>query len=306
MIVSSLKAMTGDAFVIKWQENSLLIDGGMPNTYGEIQRKVQGNNLRAVFVTHVDYDHIGGVINLIKQPEIDISNCTFFMNNPYLASNYNGSEVRYEHGDTLQKMLQQRDSDFLPVTKDTVPIKIEGLKITPILPTQVLCQKLCNNWDLSRVWDEVKGDYDYLKSQKNNGDIINKASVCLIIEYEQIKVLMLGDSHADDVKESLTEFKEFKFDLVKLSHHGSKHNTNADLLELIDCNSYIISTNGNKYEHPDPETIKLLSNRAKEKGCKFNIYLNYPIEGIIRQRYMQKYNTELDNLTFIFQQDVEL
>lgn len=306
MIVSSLKAMTGDSFVIKWKENNLLIDGGMPNTYGEIQRKVQGNNLRAVFVTHVDYDHIGGVINLIKQPEIDISNCTFFMNNPDLASNYNGSEVRYEHGDTLQKMLQQRGTDFLPVTKGSVPIEIEGLKITPILPTQNLCQKLCDNWDLSRTWDEVKGDYDYLKSQKNNGDIINKASVCLIIEYAQKKVLMLGDSHADDVKESLKEFEEYKFDLVKLSHHGSKHNTNAGLLELIDCNDYIISTNSNKYEHPDPETIKLLSNRAREKGCEFNIYLNYPIEGIIRQRYMQKYNAELDSLTFIFQQDVEL
>ena len=107
MIVSSLKAMTGDSFVITWQGNCVLIDGGMPNTYGEIQRKLQGNDLKALFVTHVDYDHIGGVINLIKQPSVDITNCTFFMNNPDLASNYNDTKVRYEHGDTLQKMLQQ-------------------------------------------------------------------------------------------------------------------------------------------------------------------------------------------------------
>ena len=306
MIVSSLKAMTGDSFVITWQGNCVLIDGGMPNTYGEIQRKLQGNHLKALFVTHVDYDHIGGVINLIKQPSVDITNCTFFMNNPDLASNYNDTKVRYEHGDTLQKMLQQRGRDFTPITKSTAPIEIEGLKIISILPTQELCQQLCDNWDLSRVWDELKGGYDYLKSQKNNGDIINKASVCLVIEYEQKKVLFLGDSHADDVKEALTESQEFKFDLVKLSHHGSKHNTSSDLLEIIDCNDYIVSTNSGRYEHPDPETMKLLSNRAKQKGCVFNIYLNYPIAELIRQRYKEKYREDIENLTFILQQDVEL
>ncbi|MFC0119927.1 ComEC/Rec2 family competence protein [Pseudoalteromonas xiamenensis] len=298
--------MTGDSFVITWQGNCVLIDGGMPNTYGEIQRKLQGNHLKALFVTHVDYDHIGGVINLIKQPSVDITNCTFFMNNPELASNYNDTKVRYEHGDTLQKMLQQRGKYFLPITKSTAPIEIEGLKIIPILPTQELCQQLCDNWDLSRVWDELKGSYDYLKSQKNNGDIINKASVCLIIEYQQRKVLFLGDSHADDVKEALSELKEFKFDLVKLSHHGSKHNTSSGLLEIVDCNDYIISTNSGKYEHPDPETVRLLSNRAKQSGCEFNIYLNYPIEELIRQRYKEKYREEIENLNFILQLDVEL
>jgi len=306
MIVSSLKAKTGDSFVITWQENCILIDGGMPNTYGEIQRKLQGKNLEAVFVTHVDYDHIGGVINLIKQPCVDITNCSFFMNNPDLASNYNDTKVRYEHGDTLQKMLKQRGRDFLPITKTTEPIEIEGLKIIPILPTKELCQKLCDNWDLSRIWDELKGDYDYLKSQKNNGDIINKASVCLIIEYEQKKVLFLGDSHADDVKDALLESNEFKFDLVKLSHHGSKHNTSSDLLEIIDCYDFIVSTNSSRYEHPDPETMKLLSNRAKEKNCSFNVYLNYPIEKSIRDRYKAKYGEEIEKLTFILQQDIEL
>ncbi|WP_393943740.1 ComEC/Rec2 family competence protein [Shewanella sp. S23-S33] len=306
MIVSSLKAMTGDSFVITWQGNCVLIDGGMPNTYGEILRKVQGNNLRAIFITHVDYDHIGGAINLIKQADIDITNCAFFMNNPDLASNYNGTDVRYEHGDTLQKMLQKRGTDFLPITKNTAPIEIEGLKIKPILPSLELCQKLCQNWDLSRVWDEAKGNYDYQKSQRNNGDILNKASVCLVIEYKNKKALFLGDSHAGDVKEALLESKELKFDLVKLSHHGSKHNTDADLLEIIECNDYIVATNSSRYEHPDPETMRLLSNRAKQKGCIFNVYLNYPIEGLIRQRYKEKYLEDMESLTFILQQDVEL
>ncbi len=283
-----------------------MVDGGMPNTIAEILRKIESHDLRAVFVTHVDYDHIGGVVNLIKQSEVDLSKCTFFMNNPDLASHYKESDVRYEHGDTLKKMLQERGHEFLPITNDTDPIEIDGLRVSPLHPTKSICQELCDSWDLSRVWNEVKGDYDYHKSQKNNGDIINKASVCLIIEHDQKRILMLGDSHASDVTESLKKFEEYKFDLVKLSHHGSKHNTDLDLLTLIDCNNYIISTNSNKYDHPDPETIKLLSDRAREKGCNFNIYINYSIEPIIRQRYKSEYNTELYNLTFIHQQDIEL
>lgn len=304
MIISSLKAMTGDSFVIKWERNSLLIDGGMPNTFSEIQRNIESYNLRAVFVTHVDYDHIGGIINLIKRPEVDISNCAFFMNNPDLASYYNGSEVKFEHGDTLQKMLKERGHEFLPVTNETAPIEIEGLRIRPLHPTKSLCKKLCDSWDLSRVWSEVKGDYDYHKSQKNNGDIINKASMCLIVEYKEKKILMLGDAHSVDVTESLKELEEYNFNLVKLSHHGSKHNTDVDLLEIIDCDDYIISTNSNSYNHPDPETIKLLSDQAQKKGRNFRVYLNYPIEPKIRQRYKEKYNADLDGLTFILQQDI--
>lgn len=306
MIISSLKALTGDSFVIKWSNNSLLVDGGMPNTVGEILRKIQHSNLRAVFVTHVDYDHIGGVISLVKRQDVDLSNCSFFMNNPDLASYYDGTDVRFEHGDTLNDILHKRGNEFLPITNDTTPIVIDGLKITPLHPTRAICKELCDSWDLSRVWSEIKGHYSYSKRQKNNGDIINRSSICLVIEHDQKRILMLGDSHADDVVIALKELKEYKFDLVKLSHHGSKHNTNLELLELIECQNYIISTNGNTYNHPDPETIKILSDRAKEKCCNFNIYINYSIEANIRQRYRAQYSCELDNLIFIHQQDIQL
>ncbi|MFT6910157.1 MAG: glyoxylase-like metal-dependent hydrolase (beta-lactamase superfamily II) [Oleiphilaceae bacterium] len=67
MLFSSLKAKTGDAFVISWDDNAILIDGGMPNTCGSILKKLVGKRLRAIFITHVDYDHIGGIIKLIRQ-----------------------------------------------------------------------------------------------------------------------------------------------------------------------------------------------------------------------------------------------
>ncbi|BFL84039.1 hypothetical protein LFREDSHE_24890 [Shewanella baltica] len=147
--------MTGDSFVITWQGNCVLIDGGMPNTYGEILRKVQGNNLRAIFITHVDYDHIGGAINLIKQADIDITNCAFFMNNPDLASNYNGTDVRYEHGDTLQKMLQKRGTDFLPITKIQHLLKLR-VKDQTHTPISGALSKALSKLGLESVWDEAK------------------------------------------------------------------------------------------------------------------------------------------------------
>ena len=41
-----------------------------------------------------------------------------------------------------------------------------------------------------------------------------------------------------------------KIDYVKVSHHGSKANTNDELLSLLDCNNFIISANGRHHGLP--------------------------------------------------------
>jgi beta-lactamase superfamily II metal-dependent hydrolase len=300
MIFSALKALTGDSFVIVWNDNALLIDGGMPNTYNFIRDKLSGKNLKAVFITHVDYDHIGGIINMIKADEVEHNESKFYMNSPDLAAHYNGSEVRYSHGDTLDIMLNALGHKFLPMTNTLDPITIDGLKITTLLPSEDTCITLCENWNASRIIED--GTYSYLKRQKNNGDIINKSSIVLVLEYHEARVLMLGDSHPDDVVGALVASKYKKFNMVKLSHHGSSHNTNKALLDEIECNKYFISTNGNIHEHPHSETIKLLSDRAVALEQVFSIYLNYDIEDEIRNRCQFK----IKNLNFTFQQDVEL
>jgi hypothetical protein len=46
-----------------------------------------------------------------------------------------------------------------------------------------------------------------------------------------------------------------KLDAIKLSHHGSRANVTKTLLEVVQAEHYIVSTNGAIFHHPDDEAI---------------------------------------------------
>lgn len=64
------------------------------------------------------------------------------------------------------------------------------------------------------------------------------------------------------------------FDVVKVSHHGSKHNTSVSLLKLINSKKYLFSTNGKgkNFSHPDIETIYriITTDNTLDKELIFN------------------------------------
>jgi len=63
-----------------------------------------------------------------------------------------------------------------------------------------------------------------------------------------------------------------KVGAVKVAHHGSRHNLNKELLQLVRCKRYLISTNGDKFEHPDVDSIARI---VKYGGPDAEIYFNY-------------------------------
>jgi beta-lactamase superfamily II metal-dependent hydrolase len=62
-------------------------------------------------------------------------------------------------------------------------------------------------------------------------------------------------------------------DLFKLSHHGATGNTSRALLERVDCHRFLLSTNGARHGHPDPETVARLL-KFGGSGRK-TLYFNY-------------------------------
>ncbi|MEN8907747.1 MAG: hypothetical protein ABF289_17495 [Clostridiales bacterium] len=105
-------------------------------------------------------------------------------------------------------------------------------------------------------------------NHENDKSVTNGASISFIIEYGTKKMLFLGDSHCDIVKESIKEliknenYKPF-FDIIKLSHHGSIKNISKDFLKIIDGYKYLISTNGTKHGHPDLPVLAWIVSRDK-------------------------------------------
>lgn len=127
-------------------------------------------------------------------------------------------------------------------------------------------------------------------------DVVNGSSIAFILEYEEKKILFLGDSHPSVIEEQLKKMgfekdKKIKIDLMKVSHHGSKGNITNGLLEIIDCDKFLICTNGYQYSHPDQEAIAriIASNKEKRKL----IFMNYEspsIKKFLDKELMEKYN----------------
>lgn len=73
--IEALPANEGDCILVTIEQESLhiLIDGGTAETYRNylknrlIQLKNEGGAIDLLIVTHIDNDHIGGVIELLKE-----------------------------------------------------------------------------------------------------------------------------------------------------------------------------------------------------------------------------------------------
>lgn len=95
---------------------------------------------------------------------------------------------------------------------------------------------------------------------------VNRMSIVMEIEFDGKTMLFTGDSES----ESWIDSARSRYNLVKLSHHGTTQ-PNLKLLESIEFGGAIISTNGKK-NHPENE---LLARLLKKKID--NIYFNYNI-----------------------------
>lgn len=127
-----------------------------------------------------------------------------------------------------------------------------------------------------------------------DSSITNSSSIATIVELGGIRVLMLADAWAEDMVYTLRKLQSqgcsMMFDAIKISHHGSLHNTSPELLELIDAPIYMVSSNGAGHSHPDFEVLAAIVDRAA--GFTRTLYLNYatPASNLLRE-HQSKSNT---------------
>ena len=143
-----------------------------------------------------------------------------------------------------------------------------------------------------RVEIEINNDSDIKKADQlpYNEDKAkpNGSSIAFLMEYkdpedeQEKKCLMTGDAFPFVIKSSLERLPSYdgskiKIDLLKLSHHGSRNNTSVELLKLLNCTHYFFSSSGQKFFHPDKETVArvLIHGRGQRKP---QLYFNYTSE----------------------------
>jgi beta-lactamase superfamily II metal-dependent hydrolase len=315
--INLLPARQGDSIWIKYGDSSnphnLIVDGGPEKSktlLSRIEREIQKRkklHIDLLVVTHVDNDHIGGVLELIQAfPRgLTIGDIWFNAYRHLLPKDRLGPP----QGDRLSRELDNRkgylhwnkafnggpvsipDNGDLPILK-----RQDSLELILLSPDRAQLSNLANVWekaveeaeipaaekpaDLLGRKDEWPPDLEELAEQpfKSDKGEANGSSIAFIVKYREKRVLLGADAFASRLLKSLHRLpaSDRKFEYFKLSHHGSKKSTDAALLKGVNCKNYLISTDGSYFGHPDAELIaRILIDGPKNPTLFFNSLSDY-------------------------------
>lgn len=334
------KAGKGDSFLLTWQtdqQHRLLIDSGIEGTYRFIWPLVRdfGKN-DYVLITHVDYDHIGGLYKWLTDEQQPFSRETsLYINTPQLLITPDPSDqVAIKHGINLEELLNKREIPTKPLyleeDSDNI-LHLDGLELQILSPSKEVVVKLMKEWNASEIYqqylerklgvdDKVSSHTDKKWRSKEailekppvphkwDKDLLNSSSIAFILSFKGMSLLFMGDANPDLVADELSSLgyskdNRLSLKMLKISHHGSQHNTTKRLLEMIECSEYLISTDSSgPYYHPSRETLVLISEygRSSEEESII-IYSNYSldIDKLLNQE-------ERDNIEFKEVEELEL
>lgn len=314
---SVLPAFHGDCILIKTfdinhNEFIILIDGGTAQTFKySLKTELKDiNHINLLVLTHIDSDHIAGLISLFNSSLIDkIAIDEIWMNHPELVEVNNEELISVKQGDNLKGLILVKKPDVKLVEISTVEKSIfrSGIEFMILSPTPYIKDELYRQWQASNITEreienissqqdtyskklEDLGKIPFSPDKSINDDIFNSSSIAFLLKCNDISILLLADSRPEIISENLrlhgfSECNPLKVDYVKISHHGSLNNTSQDQLGLIISDNFIISTNGGTaaHKHPSRETIARIVFSTSRTKKSINIYFNYKIE-YLKQR----------------------
>ena len=314
--VEMLPAERGDSILVEYGDgpaptNRILIDGGPVNSglYDGVRGRLLEVPVSAdgrrhfdlLIITHVDSDHVEGVIRLLQDDEL---RCVFddvwFNGWKHIEPLEPGATVSMlgpTQGEFIGCLLTKQgrpwnqyfrggaiftDGPTLPTCRLR-----GGLELTVLSPTIEELKRLAREWDVavknagfdpgncddalaqleSKWWAKppVLGDDDRIRASADRS-AANGSSIAVLAEWQdRQRVLLVGDAHDDVLTTALRRLRRERgltgpltVDAFKLSHHGSEHNTTRQLLGEVAADHYLVSTSGDRFDHPDALAIRAI------------------------------------------------
>jgi CHAT domain len=306
--IEMLPADNGDCLWIEYgdpyRSRRVLIDCGAVSAARTVASRIEsiGAPSERVFelfvLTHIDADHISGVLPLFGNPDLNARFKDIWFNGWHQVSRF----LSVKQGEDFSTLLEDparslpwnravtsnREKHPAPMVlpSDEPPPTFDlagGLRLTLLSPGADQLKRLGREWRqvllelepgkamLGRrrppppLNDFANFDLEALarKPVKKDTSVANGSSIALLAEFGEHAILLTGDAHADVLAKSIKalqrargrENEKLMLDALKLSHHGSANATTVELLALLDCQRYLVSSNGNIFYHPDRETM---------------------------------------------------
>ncbi|RXF72860.1 ComEC/Rec2 family competence protein [Hansschlegelia zhihuaiae] len=313
--LTMLPAEDGDCLLLDYgteeKQHHVLIDGGRTSAYTAARPyfdaiRARGERIDLLVLTHIDADHIEGLLPLIADERFPVEVAEVWYNG---FDQLSGLELYGpEQGDAFSAALKARawpwNTAFggaAVVLSNGKPFEVAGpggLKITLLSPTRQALAKLRATWVEYRQENglpaaepevpaglEVYGREALEVTPENVGALAtsatsvdrtvpNGSSIAFIAEHEGRRLLLAADAHPSDLVRALRDHNgrtAREIHLAKISHHGSKANTTKQLVQEMSALRFAISTSGARNKHPNPEAIaRLIHGRPAGVELHFN------------------------------------
>ncbi|TXI95276.1 MAG: MBL fold metallo-hydrolase [Chryseobacterium cucumeris] len=290
------------------QYRNIFIDGGVEK--GQIYPQILRKEIEKVIdtderidlwiITHIDDDHIGGLLRFIKDIDLrnrlDLSRTEFWFN--YSSYDY-GINIKksklksVSQGVRLRDFLYNESKLNQAICTELGTIDLAGCKLTVLTPEKKELDILYQKWLRGEIKIREKQSMSKKFAKQNDYQIdlddfdltgfvedkseFNASSISLLLEFNGERVLLLADSQPSNVIKSLRGLyysaqNKLKLKMMQLAHHGSSHNTNDGLLEMIDCDEFVISADGfNKNNLPHKAVIARVKKNFPNQVSKIHI-----------------------------------
>jgi beta-lactamase superfamily II metal-dependent hydrolase len=262
--------------------------------------------LELLVLTHIDADHIEGLLPLVADDKLGLEIKEIWFNG--YDQLFDFEKLGFAQADALSNILRAKKLKpnerfgggalMFPESGPLPRIELDGgMSMTILSPDRRRLDKLRTEWAMWRGTakadrrPEVPGvagletlgrkpmpgviDVDLLAGGKEKVDTEtpNGSSIAVVAEQGGRKALLAADAHPILLTESVSRFADGnaelrRFHILKVSHHGSIGNTTRALIESLDCDRFLFSTDGSHHRHPDPEAVakivKFSAKRPKE------------------------------------------
>ncbi len=321
--LEAVKAKHGDCLLLHWGKKTdpkiALIDGGPDTTYSKFlkprlqaiaeERGKEKVSLDMTMVSHIDDDHINGILDLADDIENGDAPCKMGLlwfnslegllkdkiaegDSSHVTAAVNAMAANVEnewHRKVLASVPQgqqlhafakrsgifnQMNAPFQPLVMNEKQkaTKVAGLSLTVIGPFAEEVEELRKKWKKLRK--------DGITAAFSDPSPYNLSSIVVLAEFDGKSMVLTGDARGDKVLNGLNVRGMLKkgkrhVDLLKLPHHGSQNNVAPEFFENLTADTYVVSGDDVKFPNPHKKAMQMLAD-ARD-GDDYEIYCTYEL-----------------------------